>query len=32
MKEYLMSVFISDIDTAKLYRQFFDQNDPKSKY
>ena len=32
MNEYLMSVFISDIDTAKLYRQFLDQNNPKSKY
>ena len=28
-----MSVFISDKDTAKLYIQFFlDQNNPKSKY
>ena len=27
-----MSVFISDKDTAKLYVQFLDQNNPKSKY
>ena len=26
-----MSVFISDKDTAKLYVQFLDQNNPKSK-
>ena len=28
----LMSVFMSDKDTAKLYVQFLDQNNPKSKY
>ena len=29
----LMSVFISDKDTAKFYVHFFlDQNNPKSKY
>ena len=27
-----MSAFISDKDTAKLYVQFLDQNNPKSKY
>ena len=27
-----MSVFLSDKDTAKLYVQFLDQNNPKSKY
>ena len=27
-----MRVFISDKDTAKLYVQFLDQNNPKSKY
>ena len=26
-----MSAFISDKDTAKLYVQFLDQNNPKSK-
>ena len=31
-KKSLMSVVISDKDTAKLYVQFFGQNNPKSKY
>ena len=29
---FKMSVFMSDQDTAKLYVQFLDQNNPKSKY
>ena len=29
---FKMSVFMSDKDTAKLYVQFLDQNNPKSKY